>query len=470
MKILDYAIAKKLFGGSGSGEVSGTIDINENGTYNVAKYAHANVNIPIGVAIEVSELPQASADTVGKVYKVGEDYYVGEESVVSWTVGETLGDKIYFDTTQNLWDYSFDGYGETLLNAQDDAALNSTRLFINRFSIGDGREIMMISFDTVIDNVEGSAIIFIDGKGISADEVGQLLGIPISEYGWTMGEVDFSAIAHCEVTVNNLASYGNLAYKEKSCTFKNLDNPPILQEKTVTENGEVVADSGYDGLSKVTVNVASGGGEAQAVLNALIDRSITEFESDVTNVGDYVFYRCMNLVNLNLPNATTFGSNVISYCNSLKSINLPNLTSGAFGSISYCAQLATIIIPKIASIGQSMMVNNYKLTKVIIGTNLTTVATLANTSAFNQCYHIHGTKNTPNNPTGAKDGYIYVPFSLVADYRVATNWATYATQIMPYVATVDELANIDGTTYDKACVGADYVEYTYNGTNWEVYR
>ena len=36
----------------------------------------------------------------------------------------------------------------------------------------------------------------------------------------------------------------------------------FLQEKTITENGVVIPDSDYDGLSKVTVNVSGVGDSA----------------------------------------------------------------------------------------------------------------------------------------------------------------------------------------------------------------
>ncbi len=49
--------------------------------------------------------------------------------------------------------------------------------------------------------------------------------------------------------------------------------------------------------------------------------------------------------------------------------------------------------------------------------NITAVPTLSNSNAF------------ANTPIAQGTGYIYVPDNLVASFKTATNWSTYASQI-----------------------------------------
>lgn len=174
---------------------------------------------------------------------------------------------------------------------------------------------------------------------------------------------------------------------------------------------------------------SGGGGEAQAKLDALIDGSITEIESSATSVRNRVFYGCTALTTVNIPNATRIMEYALNGCSALTTANFPNVTRMDTYAFNSCRALKTASFPNVTSIGSFAFSNCYQLTTVIIGTNLTTVATLNDTNAFNYCYHILGTTNSTYNPNGLKDGYIYVPDNLVSRYKSATNWSTYADQI-----------------------------------------
>ena len=135
-----------------------------------------------------------------------------------------------------------------------------------------------------------------------------------------------------------------------------VDVQPELQDKTVIENGEYIADQGYYGLGTVTVSVPSPqfvteslsvsvngtytpgqgvDGYSQVVVN--VPQSVTGFtEKEITEgvqianlnnnanyVGQYTFI-ANNIQTVNLPDASYVGSSAFYQCHSLTTVNLPN--------------------------------------------------------------------------------------------------------------------------------------------------
>ena len=196
------------------------------------------------------------------------------------------------------------------------------------------------------------------------------------------------------------------------------------------------------------VITATGGGGGSDELAELLTNKMTALNSNATSVRQYAFRGATALVSINLPKATSIATNAFYGCTKLVDVNmplvksiadnafngcsiipsivLPSLTSGASYMFRYCYKLATIDLPVITNIVATMFGDCRVLTTLILRSP--TMCTLANTSAFTNCYHITGTTNSQYNPNGDKDCYVYVPSALIESYKSATNWSTYASQ------------------------------------------
>lgn len=222
-------------------------------------------------------------------------------------------------------------------------------------------------------------------------------------------------------------------------------------ELAVTANGEYIPEGESTGFSKVSVNLPSD----SDTIDGLIDGTLSgAYRNDrVTSVGIYGFYYKSGLTNLELPNVVSIKDFSFANCTDIISIHLPKaqFARGNGGVFQNCIKLKNINIQSSINVGSTVFYNCYELEELnlplvnYIGglafyncrtlkklvLRINTICKLNSTNAFDGCYHILGTVDATYNPEGLKDGYIYVPDDLVEDYKVATNWAIYASQIKP---------------------------------------
>ena len=197
-----------------------------------------------------------------------------------------------------------------------------------------------------------------------------------------------------------------------------------------------------------------------------------------------MFYNCNNLTTLQLENTgkVTFMTNMFYYCPKLQTI--PQLDTSSVvdmtSMFNSCYKLEKIDMThynlSFASNSQYMCSECYSLKSLIIrgfGNNYA-----LNSNSFNNCFHILGTTNSTYNPTGAKDGYIYVPKDMVDTLKSATNWSTYADQIKSIFALeywgngmISETTNNNNETILNAVANSGgYFKGWYKGTIDKTYE
>lgn len=206
--------------------------------------------------------------------------------------------------------------------------------------------------------------------------------------GYSKIEVDINTVNNTNITITDSGVYTppspytgfekvtvDLSWIEnelKKLNAGDVATPVVLQNKTITQAGTYTCSSGYDGFGTITVDLA------------WVDKAIAEAKQGAcTGTVD-------NLVSSSTVSIATDADSIRKY---------------AF----YYAQTQKVVLNNAKSIGEYAFANSGIKTLVI---NTTSVCSLGN-NAF----------------SGASPTSIKVPSNLVASYKAATNWSSYASII-----------------------------------------
>lgn len=160
----------------------------------------------------------------------------------------------------------------------------------------------------------------------------------------------------------------------------------------------------------------------------------------ITSLASSAFYGCLSLLNVILSNQLqTISGTTFQQCTTLKQLLLSNSISSVSSSmLATCSSLPNIVIPENwTKIPSSMFKLCSALSEIIIPKNISKIESYA----FQYCYAIkkfdfihHESIPTLDNANAfngiAGDYQIVVPDSLYNGWKEATNWATYAENIV----------------------------------------
>ena len=163
-----------------------------------------------------------------------------------------------------------------------------------------------------------------------------------------------------------------------------------------------------------------------------------EIGSNVKILNSCSFQYCYALSNISIPNGvTSIGNNAFSNCYALSNISIPNgVTSIGFNAFSSCYVLSNISIPNgVTSIGFNAFSNCYALSNISIPNGVTSIGNNAFGGSGTNLYDFSSHTSVPtlgsNVFISVPSGFeIRVPAALYDEWVAATNWSTYASNIV----------------------------------------
>ena len=145
---------------------------------------------------------------------------------------------------------------------------------------------------------------------------------------------------------------------------------------------------------------------------------------ECTSIGNGAFQYCSSLTSVSFPKCTNIGNSVFFHCLSLTSVSLPMCTRIGSYAFQYCRSLTSISLPMCTRIGNSAFVSCFNLISLTLGAP--SVCSLPYSKAF------YSTPIGGYSASAGRYGSIFVPASLLASYKAATNWSYFSNRFVGY--------------------------------------
>ena len=397
-------------GGGGGVKPSGTLEISENGVYNVYSYASANVNVPTG-GFNEREVTEGKLNIVNL------------NNSASYVNNNAFGNNSYIQTVDLPDCYE-------VKNAAFDHCVNLTTVNLpvcNTLGSYVYRSCTSLSQVNIPECSTIKVGAFMNCSSLSEIKLPVLQSLLNNVFS---GCVALNSVTLCTDL------YWTLPYSSRVWTNTSiLSGTGSIYVRSDTYS-LWVASTGWSSISSKFVSVPVSG-PALSFSNGLVSGTtkamasnftsyLSVTKSDITGVSlpecryiDYDAFAYFSTLNqVNLPECRYIYDFAFDNCGSLSQISLPVCEYIGQEAFQHCS-LKQVSLPKCSYIGNGAFLGCINLMSITIGYSSVCNMNVTNIDAFKGTYIELG------------NGSIYVPASLVEAYKSAENWSKYSSKIFP---------------------------------------